>query len=171
MRELHVKGKMVLEFPNNILLMNYLIEEEVKDWYEKDIYRVSFGADTVGLGDYLYSFGLCDGTHSILNTRHRPVFGGNEYIVCSAIDYNGIKITGYRHHNCFETLDALLGKDKYEKPANRLFLTSKNRYVDRAEGYKIARENNQLLLRHSEGADETLISENLYFYEEGDKMR
>ena len=56
MRELHIKGKMVLEFPNNILLVNYLINEEIKDWYEKDIYRVSFGCDTVGLGDYLYTW-------------------------------------------------------------------------------------------------------------------
>lgn len=167
-------NKTLLEFSNNIQLMNYLIENEIQDWYDRDTYRVSFGnvACTIGLGEYLHSFGLCDDNHSkLLKPKYRSVFGNKEYILCSAIMYNGHMLTGYRHSSIFDTLDFFLGKDNYEKPENRGFLTSKNRFVDRVEGYKIARANNQLSLEHCEGTDETLISENLYIYEENGMMR
>ena len=48
---------------------------------------------------------------------------------------------------------------------NQGFLTSLNRYVDRKEGWKIAKENNQIqwgLSASENGEDSQLISENLY---------
>jgi hypothetical protein len=108
--------------------------------------------------------------------KHKSVFEGKEYILCAAMMYNGMIISGYRHSDCHTLLEQLLGsnyvmpdKETYKKSQG--FLTSKNRFVDRVEGYKIAKDCNQLWLKPVKGEDEILISENLYFYEEEGKMR
>lgn len=90
-----------------------------------------------------------------------------EYIICSAIhitDGNkhsdqptnidtGFVISGRRHNNCYSVLKCLLGKegmDKLLEERNQTrddqgFITNMNRYVNRFEGFEIAKKANQLL--------------------------
>lgn len=91
-----------------------------------------------------------------------------EFILCSAIMWGDIMVTGYRHGDCYKTLDALvedIPERTYPGREHQGFLTSKNRYVDRKEGWKIADENNQIKFGKAasdRGEDSELISENLY---------
>jgi hypothetical protein len=97
-----------------------------------------------------------------------------ETIICSAIHYNdgilhkeqpinisiGLVVCGRRHrdcHNIFELLGIII-----EGRIGSGFLTNYNRFVDRAEGYKIAHDANQLLLPHSENGMHILTSEDLF---------
>lgn len=112
-----------------------------------------------------------------------------EYILCAAIHFNdgkehehqpdnithGFVVSGRRHHNCYATLSAIaesinlqdrirLMLDKADRDGQG-FITNLNRYVDRKEGWKIAKSANQIVhgLTASEaGEDSILISENLY---------
>ena len=94
-----------------------------------------------------------------------------EFILCAAIDYNGIIICGHRHGDCYVTLRKLkeVPLEGCELPSreHQGFLTSYNRYVDRKEGFQIAKANNQiaygLKATETEDPDDAiLISENLY---------
>lgn len=114
-----------------------------------------------------------------------------EFILCAAIWINdkqkhdqqpenieiGFVICGRRHHNCYQTIKDLKGdvntyfksldmsEDNYRE--HQGFITSFDRYVNRKEGWSIAKSNNQIQfgLKASESENETdsiLISENLY---------
>jgi hypothetical protein len=112
-----------------------------------------------------------------------------EFILCAAIWINdnqvheqqpknieiGFVICGRRHHNCYQTITDLKGDvDEYFKSLNMSeddyrkhqgFITSLDRYVNRREGFKIAKANNQIQfgLSATENCDDSiLISENLY---------
>ncbi len=81
-----------------------------------------------------------------------------EYICCSANWYDdgvervhnpintpiGFVVCGLRHHNCINTFAEIVGfpysTESFELENNSIegFLTSKNRFVDRTEGGKIA---------------------------------
>ena len=118
---------------------------------------------------------------------------GKEFIVCAAIWYNdgkqyeaqpenikdGFVICGRRHHNCYQTLAILSDFDEKIKARiigieakmtpedhrnNQGFVTSLDRYVNRREGYLIAKANNQIQYGAYATDSETaiLISENLY---------
>lgn len=104
----------------------------------------------------------------------------SEFILCSAINYNGIIICGHRHGDCYDVLTSLVGNIETSKLPNRYnqgFLTSQNRYVDRKEAWIIAKANNQIAYGlnacdndNKESSDwlgviddePILISENLY---------
>jgi len=91
----------------------------------------------------------------------------------------GYVVCGRRHHNCYQTICDVLGIDDVNKAIGNIirgtseedmkkhqgFITSKNRYVDRTEGWKIALENDQVKYG-KECTDDILISENLYFDED-----
>jgi len=103
-----------------------------------------------------------------------------ERILCAAIWYNdskvyphqpintptGIVVCGLRHCNCYAILAGLLGsfKGKLEVGRNgQGFLTSSNRFVGRAEGFKIAKANSQIYHHCFDNDEEgTLTSEDLY---------
>jgi hypothetical protein len=91
-----------------------------------------------------------------------------EFILCAAIKWGDVIVSGYRHRDCYKTLDALksdIPEETYPGREDQGFLTSKNRYVDRKEGWKIAKENNQIKFGKEfsdNGDDSELISENLY---------
>ena len=98
---------------------------------------------------------------------NRFVMNDKEFILCSAINYNGTIISGFRHSDCYKVLKELFAEPVLPGREHQGFLTSKNRFVDRKEGWKIAKENNQIKygLKASENEDENesiLISENLY---------
>jgi len=90
-----------------------------------------------------------------------------ERILCAALMYNGKLVAGYRHHDCYQSIADLLGVSIDSIPdapgrEHQGFLTSNDRFVDRYEGYRIAREMNQLRMPHVDGCMEMLISEDLY---------
>lgn len=115
-----------------------------------------------------------------------------EFILCAAIYINdnekheqqpknieiGFVICGRRHHNCYQTIKDLTNQTPNERIGKLIsslseeecrkhqgFITSLDRYVDRREAWKIAKENNQILhglVVSDNGEDSILISENLY---------
>jgi len=112
-----------------------------------------------------------------------------EFILCAAIWIDdkqihdqqptniesGFVVCGRRHNNCYQIIKDFgrevneyfkslnLTEDDYRK--HQGFITSLDRFVNRKEGWIIAKENNQIQfgLQASENGDESiLISENLY---------
>ena len=102
-----------------------------------------------------------------------------EYILCSAIWFDdekqythqprniktGFVVTGHRHHNCFQTLAILTGRDEarldFEKEQG--FLTNTNRFVGRNEALNIARGAGQIDWNYKENWETArLFSEDLY---------
>ena len=116
-----------------------------------------------------------------------------EFILCAAIWINdgnkheqqplniktGFVICGRRHHNCYQTIKSLTNQTPNERIGELInsmtteelrkhqgFITSLDRYVDRKEGWVIAKANNQiqygLAASENDEEDSILISENLY---------
>lgn len=104
-----------------------------------------------------------------------------EYIICAAIHYKdgkvhphmpknietGVVVAGLRHCNAMMTAKAMLGDDVYNKlnigREGQGFITSQNRYVDRKEGFRIAKANNQFIHRcFDDDYEGVLTSEDLY---------
>lgn len=85
----------------------------------------------------------------------------------SGIPKTGFVITGRRHHNCIFIFSKIF-RYPYDEKALKImqteiqgFLTNTNRFVDRKEAYKIAKEANQIITgdkEHPAG----LFSEDLY---------
>jgi len=87
-----------------------------------------------------------------------------ERILCAAILFNGRLVAGYRHSDCYELIESLIPDLKLPESLPHGFLTSHKRYVSREEGYLIAKENDQLLLKPKlDDRGEILTSEDLYF--------
>lgn len=102
-----------------------------------------------------------------------------ERIYCAAIWYKdmptakylptnidkGLVVEGHRHADIIRTMVNLLGKRTCQFGENcagdseQGFVTNKNRFVDRVEGLKIAREANQLI---TETTFNELYSEDIY---------
>lgn len=96
-----------------------------------------------------------------------------EYILCAAIHYqdgekyvhqpknieSGIVVAGRRHHNCFTTMAQFI-TDRTKKKVQG-FITSTDRFVDRAEAYTIAKAAGQILMNENRNT-QILISEDLY---------
>lgn len=94
-----------------------------------------------------------------------------EYITCAAIHYqdgkvyehqpknitSGFVATGHRHHNVIALVHQLTGKSAAGEIQG--FLTSKNRFVGREEGYMIALEADQIDYCTNRS---TLFSEDIY---------
>lgn len=97
-----------------------------------------------------------------------------EHILCSAIWYDdgvkrdhlpanvesGIVACGLRHCNCFTVLITLFPDRRYLKTSVQGFLTSKGRFVNRREAWKIALAAGQVEKEPWEGSQ--LFSENLW---------
>ena len=107
-----------------------------------------------------------------------------EYIICAAIWYKdiplqkvidgvlpkncdrGLVVLGHRHGQCMWTMSSLTGLRSVTNAEDGVgeyeqgFLTNKNRFVDREEGFDIAESSNQLNERARWGR--TLYSEDLY---------
>lgn len=109
-----------------------------------------------------------------------------EYILCAAVWYKdlpmkkpdilehrgfrpfnvdkGVVVSGWRHGNCIYQMVAITGLRSVPSEAGEEvqgFLTNKNRFVDREEGYDIAEAAEQLNER-PRGGGRTLYSEDLY---------
>lgn len=104
-----------------------------------------------------------------------------ERVLCAAIWYKelptqeflpknikeGIVVCGYTHANCINTVKSLSGLRTVRYSPDGVgeseqgFLTSKNRFVDREEGAKIALKCKQIEKLHYSNIE--LYSEDLYF--------
>jgi hypothetical protein len=98
-----------------------------------------------------------------------------EHIICAAIHYFenkayihqprnielGYVMCGRRHHNIINLRFDLTGKRTADR-SGQGFLTNTDRFVDRQEAYKIARDAGQLLLGDYQTAPYILTSEDLY---------
>lgn len=84
----------------------------------------------------------------------------------------GLLFTGWRHPDCFVTLNAWasylskerraeIGKEQFAG-RNQGFLTSRGRFVDRREAFEIALKAKQIPEEWDEDTPKTLISEDLY---------
>jgi hypothetical protein len=74
-----------------------------------------------------------------------------EFILCAAVHYEdkiiyrdqpqgihtGFVVAGYRHHNCMETVRALLERFYNKRNILQGFLTSRNRFINRKEAFEI----------------------------------
>ena len=68
-----------------------------------------------------------------------------EYIVCSCINYNGIKVGGRNMRNCLEAIIALVpNADGKVMTNNQGFITSTGRFVTREEAWDIAKDADQI---------------------------
>jgi len=127
---------------------------------------MTLGADNYGFTDAEHETALSNTITACRDYYGDPI--PNEYILCAAINYRGIIVSGKRHGDCYDTLYGILGsRDIKDNPCREQqgFLTSYNRYVDRKEGWVIAKKNNQIkygLEASENGPESTLISENLY---------
>lgn len=87
---------------------------------------------------------------------------GKEYVHQPKNIQTGFVVCGRRHHNCYATLVAVLGDDKWVETKidfeqTQGFVTSLDRFVDRKEAAKIAFKAEQIDTQHT-----ILISEHLY---------
>ncbi len=98
------------------------------------------------------------------------IMAQKEFILCAAVNYKGIIVSGYRHGDCADVLKDLLSEhigfvDTPERK-DQGFLTSHNRFVDRKEAFVIAKANNQIWHKLHDGVEEgQLTSEDLYYNE------
>jgi hypothetical protein len=105
-----------------------------------------------------------------------PEIPMREFIICAAVHFkdgkkrehqpknieSGIVVAGRRHHNCFLTAfdlsDETIGRQDHVQG----FITSRDRFVDRKEGYEIAKREKQLFSGLIHDDKPILISEELY---------
>lgn len=91
-----------------------------------------------------------------------------EYIICSAVRWNGTFICGRRHKDCYVIADALMGSGFLERERKHQgFMTSTGRFVNREEAFQIAKECKQIVHKmFDEDATGSLTSEDLFGVEE-----
>ena len=90
-----------------------------------------------------------------------------EFIICSVVKFDGHNVCGRRHSDCYNILKIFVTKELLPGQDCQGFLTSKNRFVDRVEGLKIAKENDQIW--HDMEVKEFLTSEDLYWNKDENK--
>lgn len=87
-----------------------------------------------------------------------------KYIDCNVLPKNcptGLVFCGWRHAQCIYTKCSITGLRDCESGENiQGFLTNLNRFVDREEGWIIAKEASQII--RVSGGEGTLYSEDLY---------
>lgn len=87
-----------------------------------------------------------------------------EFIICSAVNWQGKFICGRKHKDCYVIADALMTNGFLERERKRQgFMTSTGRYVGREEAFKIAKANHQIVHKLFDGVEEgNLNSEDLF---------
>jgi uncharacterized membrane protein len=93
----------------------------------------------------------------------KPESNKPEFILCSAIEFNGNIISGYRHVDCINFAIKHIAQNVTRENSICGFLTSKNRFISREDAFKIAKERSQIWHKLHDGVDENiLVSEDLY---------
>ena len=101
-----------------------------------------------------------------LQVENKPF--DREFILCASLKFHDNIVSGHRHSDCYELIRKMcpnITDTSLPQREDQGFLTSLNRHVDRKEGWKIAKENNQIkwgLNASDDNEESQLISENLY---------
>ena len=101
-----------------------------------------------------------------LQVENKPF--DREFILCASLKFHDNIVSGHRHSDCYELIRKMcpnIADTSLPQREDQGFLTSLNRHVDRREGWKIAKENNQIkwgLNASDDNEESQLISENLY---------
>ena len=101
-----------------------------------------------------------------LQVENKPF--DREFILCASLKFHDNIVSGHRHSDCYELIRKMcpnITDTSLPQREDQGFLTSLNRHVDRREGWKIAKENNQIkwgLNASDDNEESQLISENLY---------
>ena len=102
----------------------------------------------------------------VLQVENKPF--DREFILCASLKFQDNIVSGHRHSDCYELIRKMcpnIADTSLPQRKDQGFLTSLNRHVDRKEGWKIAKENNQIkwgLNASDDNEESQLISENLY---------
>ena len=102
----------------------------------------------------------------VLKVENKPF--DREFILCASLKFHDNIVSGHRHSDCYELIRKMcpnIADTSLPQREDQGFLTSLNRHVDRKEGWKIAKENNQIkwgLNASDDNEESQLISENLY---------
>ena len=105
-------------------------------------------------------------SEEVLQVENKPF--DKEFILCASLKFHDNIVSGHRHSDCYELIRKMcpnIADTSLPKREDQGFLTSLNRHVDRKEGWKIAKENNQIkwgLNASDDNEESQLISENLY---------
>ncbi len=109
--------------------------------------------------------------------KKRLIKNGQERVVCASVWYDdgkkhqgqpfgidsGFVVSGFRHGNCYVTLMDIIcnkwGEERRNGKTVEGFLTTKNRFVDKKEAWKIAVKAKQV---SRESMRSFLLSEDLY---------
>ena len=128
-------------------------------------------------GGYIHRENLTELTYSqfldmmgeseeVLRVENKPF--DREFILCASLKFHDNIVSGHRHSDCYELIRKMfpnIADTSLPQRKDQGFLTSLNRHVDRKEGWKIAKENNQIkwgLNASNDNEESQLISENLY---------
>ncbi len=113
------------------------------------------GAEDMEISDGSYTM---DELYNLVNNLTKEL---RETVICSAIKYENKVVRGHRHSDCVQTAHRMgitaghTGKDEG-------FITSKNRFVDRHEGYKIQRDADIPSFLERTNSHEAYLHEELY---------
>ena len=105
-------------------------------------------------------------SEEVLQVENKPF--DREFILCASLKFQDNIVSGHRHSDCYELIRKMcpnIADTSLPQREDQGFLTSLNRHVDRKEGWKIAKENNQIkwgLNASDDNEESQLISENLY---------
>ena len=105
-------------------------------------------------------------SEEVLQVENKPF--DREFILCASLKFHDNIVSGHRHSDCYELIRKMcpnITDTSLPQREDQGFLTSLNRHVDRREGWKIAKENNQIkwgLNASDDNEESQLISENLY---------
>ena len=105
-------------------------------------------------------------SEEVLQVENKPF--DREFILCASLKFHDNIVSGHRHSDCYELIRKMcpnIADTILPQREDQGFLTSLNRHVDRKEGWKIAKENNQIkwgLNASDDNEESQLISENLY---------
>ena len=105
-------------------------------------------------------------SEEVLQVENKPF--DREFILCASLKFHDNIVSGHRHSDCYELIRKMcpnIADTSLPQREDQGFLTSLNRHVDRKEGWKIAKENNQIkwgLNASDDNEESQLISENLY---------
>lgn len=97
-----------------------------------------------------------------MEEKGEPVSNQSEFILCAAYKIDDLIFSGYRHGDCI-ILGYRCGKIATKENSKAGFLTSKNRFVGRSEGFDIAKREKQIWHNmHDDIEQNILTSEDLY---------
>ena len=135
--------------------------DEKKQWWV-------FGTEIKDKTELTYSqfLDMMGESEEVLQVENKPF--DREFILCASLKFHDNIVSGHRHSDCYELIRKMcpnIADTSLPQREDQGFLTSLNRHVDRREGWKIAKENNQIkwgLNASCDNEDSQLISENLY---------